>query len=100
MKRVATEIALGHNQSNALSRNPILRQTYEEYTLCRTTQLVVFRKPLKGGQEKLVSVVWPTGFSILPQAGGLDDQSYLVTRLFAACLRGEQEGVARLMKKA
>lgn len=62
---------------------------------------MIFRKPTgkKDGSEKIVTVMWPTGFTSWPNAGGAGDQSYLTTRLFAACLRGEQAGVARLMAK-
>jgi hypothetical protein len=92
---------MGRSQTNKLARKPLLKEHYENYVLCRSTQLVVFRKPTgkKDGSEKLVTVVWPTGFTQYPAAGGLEDQSYLTTRLFAACLRGEQAGCARLMAK-
>lgn len=93
---------MGRNQSNKLAKNPILRDIYEAYTMCRTTQLVVYRKPVPGkkdGSEKTVVVVWPTGFSQLPKAGGIEDQDYLTVRLFSACLRGEQQGTSRTMAK-
>lgn len=92
---------MGNAQTNKLAKNPTLRQVYEEYLMCRSTQLVVFRKPTgkKDGSEKIVTVVWPTGFTSYPQRGGLEDQSYLTVRLFAAALRGEQQGAGRLMAK-
>lgn len=78
-----------------------IRPYYEDYLLCRQTQLVIFRKPTKkAGEEKIVTVLWPTGFSTLPNEGGWDQQDYLTTRLFAAALRGEQKGVARNMARA
>jgi len=62
---------------------------------------MIFRKPTKKqGEEKIVTVVWPSGFNTLPDEGGWNDQDYLTTRLFAAALRGEQRGVARNMSKA
>lgn len=87
--------------SRKLGNNPLLRTTYESYILCRSTQLVIFRKPTgkKDGSEKIVTVVWPTGITTWPTHGGAEDQSYLTSRLFAAALRGEQAGVARLMAK-
>lgn len=92
---------MGRNQSNKLTKNPILREMYESYVLCRSTQLVVYRKPVRGkqGDEKLVVIVWPTGFTQFPKKGGLEDQDYLTVRLFSACLRGEQQGTARTMAK-
>ena len=78
-----------------------VRPYYEDYLLCRQTQLMIFRKPTKkSGEEKIVTVLWPTGFSTLPDEGGWNQQDYLTTRLFAAALRGEQRGVARNMSKA
>jgi hypothetical protein len=78
-----------------------VRPYYEDYLLCRQTQLMIFRKPTKrAGEEKIVTVVWPTGFGTLPDEGGWYQQDYLTTRLFAAALRGEQRGVARNMKTA
>jgi hypothetical protein len=76
---------------------------YEQYLLCRSTQLVIFRKPVKGkkdGSEKIVIVVWPTGLTQLPIQSGVGDQAFLDTRLLASALRGEQNGVARLIEKA
>jgi hypothetical protein len=87
--------------SRKLGDNPLLRNTYEMYIMCRSTQLVIFRKPTgkKDGSEKIVTVVWPTGITTWPRMGGAEDQSYLTSRLFAAALRGEQQGMARMMAK-
>ena len=91
---------MGRSISRKLQTSEV-RQHYEDYLLCRTTQLVIFRKPTKkAGEEKIVTVVWPTGFSTLPRRGGWDEQDYVTTRLFMAALRGEQRGVARNMSKA
>lgn len=93
---------MGRNVSRKLQNEwSEVRPYYESYLLCRTTQLVIFRKPTKkAGEEKIVTVVWPTGFSTLPRRGGWDEQDYVTTRLFMAALRGEQRGVARNMSKA
>jgi hypothetical protein len=74
---------------------------YGDYLLCRQTQFFVFRKPTgkADGSERLVTVVWPTGFSSWPSDGGLNDQGYLTVRLFSAFLRGEQRGQIRLMQR-
>lgn len=63
---------------------------------------MVFRKPVQGkkdGSEKIVTVVWPTGFTQLPTFGGIGEQDFIDARLLAAALRGEQHGIARLMAK-
>lgn len=79
--------------------DPSLITHYENYVHCRSTQLMIFRKPAnKRGDEKIVTVVWPTGYR-LPSAGGLPQQGYLEMRLFAASLRGEQRAAARLMAR-
>ena len=94
---------MGTPYANALAKaDPLIRETYESYLNCRSTQLNIFRKPVKGkkdGTERIAVVVWPTGFTTLPKKGGWDDQPYYITRLFAAALRGEQQGASRLMQK-
>jgi hypothetical protein len=74
---------------------------YEMYLLCRSADLIIFRKPTgkKDGSEKIVVVVWPTGFTTMPSVGGWEQQPYITTRLFAAAMRGEQQGASRLMAK-
>lgn len=93
---------MGRNQSAKLAKNPTLHRMYEMYDLCRSADLIVFRKPTgkKDGSEKIVVVTWPTGFTTYPRAGGWEQQSYIVTRLFAAAMRGEKQGASRLMAKS
>ncbi len=92
---------MGYSAERAMQEHPIIAEAYQEYLLCRTTQLVIFRKPTgkSDGSEKIVTVMWPTGFSMLPLAGGFEDQSYLQMKMFAAFLRGEQRGQSRMMSK-
>ena len=93
---------MGHQVSRKLQGEwKEIRPYFEDYLLCRSTQLIIFKKPTKKrGEEKIVTVVWPTGFTALPSEGGWNEQDYVTTRLFAAALRGEQRGVARNMQKA
>lgn len=76
-------------------------EAFADYLLCRQTHFFIFRKPTgkSDGSERLVSVVWPMGFSTWPNAGGLNDQTYLTIRLFGAFLRGEQQGQVRQMQR-
>lgn len=68
--------------------------------MCRTTQIVIFEKPKGNKGAKVMSVVlWPSGFSILPNDGGLEEQSYITMRLFQAFLSGERSGVSRMISK-
>lgn len=92
-------LAQGHEQDNAFAEEALLRQLYEAYCLCRAQQFVHFRRPEQGGREKLVSVIFTTGLSLLPEEGGVEDQSYVTMRIFAAFLRGEREGQLRMMQR-
>jgi len=92
---------MGRAVTRKLSDNPELRGYYETYLACRTVELVIYRKPTdKKGGEKVASVLWPTGFSILPNEGGWDDQPYLITRMFLAALHAERRGCSRMMQKS
>lgn len=93
-------MAMGYSQERALSDNPMIRELYDSYCLCRAQQFVHFRRPEgRDGKEKLVSVVFTTGLSLLPREGGVDEQNYVHMRIFAAFLRGEREGQLRLMQR-
>lgn len=62
--------------------------------------MVIFEKPKgKKGEKQITTVVWPTGFSLLPEEGGVDTQNYHTMRLLNAFLNGERAGVARNMAK-
>lgn len=92
---------MGKPVTKKLEKNPQLRVAYEKYVLCRSTQLVIYRKPTgkKDGSEKIVPIIWPTGLTQLPSQGGTDEQRYIDARLLSAALRGEQSGIGRLMNK-
>lgn len=90
---------MGHEQNTAFAEYPLLRSLYEAYCLCRAQQFVNFRRPEQGGRERMISIIFTTGLSLLPVDGGVDDQSYVTMRIFAAFLRGEREGQLRLMQR-
>lgn len=83
-----------------LEAEPTLRIHFENYIMCRSTQLMVFRRPPKDKRsgEALGAVVWPVGYKF-PREGGLDKQSYLEMRLFSAALAGEQEAATEQLKR-
>lgn len=99
---MAKEAAMGKSIQRKREANPYVAELYDEYLLCRTTVFHTLRKPTgkKDGSEKLVMVIWPSGFSILPNPGGLNDQSYIVAKLFAAFRRGEEQGQLRSVMSA
>ena len=92
---------MGKNIDRKLENDPLLAKLYEDYLLCRETQFFSFRRPTgrKDGSEKIVTVLWPTGFSMLPNQGGLEDQSYFTMKIFAAFRRGEEQGQIRAMMR-
>lgn len=68
--------------------------------MCRSKEFVTFRKPgRKEGSEKIVTAIWPTGYSVLPRKGGLEEQDFLTMRLFHAAMRGEMDGFRRVIAK-
>lgn len=74
---------------------------WEEYELCRNLQYVsmeVGDGKGKGG-TKIITFLYPTGFTQLPFAGGVTDQPYYYIRVFRAFLLGERQGTFRKMQK-
>jgi hypothetical protein len=93
--------AMGHEMSRFLEANPTIARAFETYQVCRTIQIVVVKRSKGSGKdarEEQVLVYWPQGFSILPEPGGLNNQSYYDVRLFSAFLAGEREGVMRKLQ--
>lgn len=78
-----------------------LAEYWESYDLCRTKQLVITRLPAdpQGKKEKIVVIEWPVGFSHLPNEGGLNNQSYLLAKVFNAFIAGERDGAFQRMSK-
>jgi hypothetical protein len=90
---------MGHKTSRLLEEEPLLALLWEEYLLCRAVQFVVITKAAKGGKgEVQVPIVYPTHIASWPLAGGVRDQPYLVTKLFAAFLQGDQQGTLRSIR--
>ncbi len=92
---------MGKNVDRKRQADPDIARLYDEYLICREVQFFSFRRPTgrKDGSEKQVTVLWPTGFSILPRPGGLENQDYFTMRLFAAFRRGEEQGQIRSMMR-
>lgn len=71
---------------------------YEAYDLARTTEMVIVKRS-KNGKEQQVPIIRPTGFTLLPEMGGINNQSYFDIKIFAAFLRGERAAVKQMMKQ-
>lgn len=91
---------MGLKQDDAWDREPQLRLLYEDYLVCRNQVFVTFRKPDgRKGEERQVVVPFTTGLNFLPDSGGLNDQNFITSRIFAAFLRGDQQASIRLMNR-
>ena len=91
---------MGFTKKRQLAKNPELRAMWELYLHCRDTTMIIFKKPVdKRGKEKIMPIVWPTGFGQLPKAGGIEDQSDRDLRILFAFLQGEREGISRKMQQ-
>lgn len=74
---------------------------WELYQLCRQQQLIIYEKPTgdKKGTKILSTVLWPQGFSILPNNLGVDGENFIMMKYFHGFLMGERDGAVRLMAK-
>lgn len=92
---------MGVNVSTRLQNDPDMMMAWESYQLCRTQQLIVYEKPTgrKDGSKVLTTILWPTGFSVLPNGGSLNDESYVITKYFHGFMSGEKKAAAEQMKK-
>lgn len=82
-----------------LEEDPLLRLLYEEYCLCRQQSIFIFYRKERNGVERLLVIPWTTGFGVLPDEGGLRQQSYLTVQVFNAFLEGERRGQLRRLSK-
>lgn len=85
---------MAKNATRELNADKRLQSLWENYELCRTKQLLVTRMPAdpQGKKEKIVVIEWPSGFTNLPNAGGINDQAFLTMKIFSAFILGEREG--------
>ena len=91
---------MGLKQEEAWKPWPYLFLLYQDYLLCRNQSFVTFERPEgQKGEKRLILSPWTTGFTMLPKAGGLDDQDYFDMAIFNAFLQGEQQGQLRNMMR-
>ena len=93
-------LAEGNTANKQLAKNPRLRELYEMYILGRSTTLTIYEKPVgRKGETVVAPIIFPTGIHTWPRAGGLYDQDYVESRVFAAFLRGDVAGTQKMMNK-
>jgi hypothetical protein len=71
---------------------PEIASLYELYTTCRQQQVVVYQQ--NKGKDKTVQVVasYTTGYSVLPDEGGVLDQPHRIMAFFDAFMFGDRNG--------
>ena len=69
-----------------LSEDEQMSEAWDYYNKCRSFEF----KQYGGGFGATKILFFPTGFSVLPRAGGLDDQPFMLMEYFFAFLDGER----------
>ncbi len=84
---------------NTLARNRRLARAFSLYLDCRTTQLFHLRvEKDKGRKAENKIVEFVTGYSQLPEAGGMLDQPVWLLAIFDYFRSGENAAAAKNLK--
>jgi hypothetical protein len=75
-----------------LARDPRLARTLSVYFQCRELSLMHFERQVSKTKSEHVFVQWPSGWTVLPAAGGLDDQPCWTWDVMQKMLEGERKG--------
>jgi len=75
-----------------LERSPRLARTLSVYLQCRDLTLLHFERQVSKKLSEHVIVQWPSGWSVLPVAGGLGDQPCWTWDIMQKMLEGERAG--------
>jgi len=89
---------MGNRTDNVRRRNPRLARAFELYLQCRTVQLFHIRVEKDRGkrvENKVTEFV--TGYSQLPEAGGVLDQPVWVMAVFEQFRAGENAVAAKTL---
>jgi hypothetical protein len=81
--------AKGHNTRSLEQAYPQIAEAFNLYQFCRSQSIVTYEKS-KGKDTVQMIVPFPTGFSSLPEAGGIADQSQWLMSLFELFLVAER----------
>lgn len=78
-----------------MEREPELAQSYQIYMLCRAQTVVVYSE--SKGKDRTVQKIRPytTGFSVLPESGGMLDQPHRLLSFMEIFLNAEHDAFAR-----
>jgi hypothetical protein len=86
---MARNLAQGQRQDSVLRANPEIAAAWRDYDSCRV--LAVHSQQYSKGKDNMIrTLTFPTGYSILPNAGGLLDQPHYLMELFDAFMDGER----------
>lgn len=77
---------------------PRVARAWHAYVVCRGQQLLHLELP-KNKKTVHKIVVWPSGFNLLPAAGGLDDQGVTTMFFFEAFFAEERAHAQRELSK-
>jgi len=89
---IAKNSVMGYSVKTSLQNNPDIAHAYQTYLLCREQTVIVYSE--SKGKDKTVQKIRPytTGFAVLPEAGGVNDQPHRLISFFEIFLNGEHEG--------
>lgn len=81
--------AKGLNTRTLESKYPHITEAYQLYQTCRSQSIVTYEKA-KGKDTVQMIVPFPTGYSVLPEEGGVLDQCHWLMQIFEMFLVGER----------
>jgi hypothetical protein len=85
---------MGYSTKQTQMDYPEIARAYQLYLLCRAQTVIVYSE--SKGKDKTVQKIRPytTGFGILPDEGGLQDQNHRLLSFMEIFLNGEHDGFA------
>lgn len=93
-RNVAYNSAMGYSVKSTLQQNKEIAQAYQTYLLCRAQTVIVYSE--SKGKDKTVQKIRPytTGFSQLPDKGGMLDQQHRTLAFMEIFLGAEHDAFA------
>jgi hypothetical protein len=89
---------MGNRTDNVRARNPRLARAFELYLTCRSVQLFHIRvEKDKGRRVENKVTEFVTGYSVLPEAGGVLDQPVWLMAIFDFFKAGENAVAAKTL---
>lgn len=88
---------MGVKSDNLRRKNPRIARAFDTYLACRTVQLFHLRIESKNKVENRITE-FVTGYSQLPDAGGVDDQPVWLMAMLDQFRAGENAVAAKTLK--